>query len=187
MEKEPELVRFFRNAHLVRVLVDEIMEQGFLAQTCADVSFEELNLLKFIARPTETYIGHLRRFRGVSFAAISKSISKLDSAGLVKKNFRGKDHRAGLLSLTKKGKEVVRKYESLKVRRMKACLRDVSPREISSISTSLEKVIDLLMSERPFVGDPCLGCGAYYSDTCQARMRLQECPCHVESSEGGTA
>lgn len=162
-------LRFLRNAHLVSRLVDQVLERGYLRKAAAgDLTFEQLNLLKFLGRPATTITRDVSRFLDASMAAASKAVGRLTAKGLVRRKPSGTDRRCEVLEVTAKGRELVRRYETLKAGRLRKILGTT---EADRMAGALEEVVELLLSERPLAGNPCLGCGAYYSQTCMIRAR----------------
>ena len=69
---------------------------------------------------------------------------------------------------------MIRAYERLKRRRLGALFHNG---EMEVLTQDLERGIAILMRERSVVGNPCLGCGAYYAKACVVRAHGQTCRC----------
>lgn len=171
----PDLERFLRNSHIYARLVEQILEQGYLRQASGDaLTFDQLNILKFLARPGPSLVKDVARFIDASYPAASKAVTRLEKKKLVTCVRYGPDRRAELVEVTPKGRKLIQRYERLKQTRLKSALRG---KELGDISRGLERAIALLMRERSVAGNPCLGCGAYYAKSCVVRAHGQACRC----------
>ncbi len=171
-----ELKRFLRDSHVFARLVEQVLEAGYLRSAVQDsVTFDQLNVLKFLARPGSVpLVKDVARFLNASYAAASKAVGRLRKKGLAKTTRSSEDGRAELVEVTPLGAALVRKYERLKARRLEALL---AGEDLPRISEALERAIALLLRERAVAGDPCMGCGAYYSDRCVVRTHGFPCDC----------
>ncbi len=174
-----DLNRFLRDAHVLARLVEQVLEAGYLRVAADDaVTFDQLNILKFLLRPIPSLVKDVARFLNASYAAASKAVSRLEKKKLVRTSRYGPDGRAELLTVTARGRSLVRKYETIKARRLKTLLGDT---DLKRMTLGLEEAIALLLRERAVAGNPCMGCGAYYAKQCIVRMHGQTCPCQVEA------
>jgi DNA-binding MarR family transcriptional regulator len=170
-----DLERFLRNAHLAARLVEGVLERGYLERAAGGrVTFDQLNVLKFIARPARVRVKDVARFLNASGAAASKAVARLERKGLARTATDAADRRSGLVALTAGGRAVVRRYERYKQDRLRALLKGGSA---DRLARSLEEVVELLLRDRAAAGNPCLGCGAYYTKECIVRAHGQPCSC----------
>ena len=91
--------RFLRTGHILSSILREILEEKFLHE----VSPHTLNraqfcLLKLIALNVDLQVGEVARWLGVSAAASSKNVDKLERLGLVARAATPTDRRATVLS-----------------------------------------------------------------------------------------
>lgn len=174
-----ELERFLRNSHIFARLVEQVLEEGYLAQSAGTkLTFGQLNILKFLARPGRKLIKDVARFLNASYAAASKAVTRLEKKRLVKTTTWGEDGRAEVVHLTPKALGLMKDYERVKEERLLAVIRG---EDIEFIARGLEQGIGLLLRERAVAGNPCLGCGVYYSPTCAARLFGKNCPITEEA------
>lgn len=184
MAEEP-IYRFLRDIHVVARLVEQTLEEGYLKLAAGDrVTFGQLNILKFLARPGTFFIKDVARFLNASEAAASKAVSRLEARGWVTHRPHGADRRAEVLRVTARGRALVRRYEKLKAARVRALLEGENA---EALAQGLERAIAVLMKERGAIGNPCLGCGAYYSSHCIVRALGHYCPCQREKAPPSTA
>ncbi|MCW8984112.1 MAG: MarR family transcriptional regulator, partial [Thermoanaerobaculales bacterium] len=79
-----EFYRFLRSGHVLRSLLREFLEEGFLRQVCRHrLTRSQFCFLKLITANSELHVGELARCLGVSPAASSKNLDKLERLGLV--------------------------------------------------------------------------------------------------------
>ncbi len=142
----------------------EVLEKAYLRKSGAkDLSFLQLNLLKFFDAPHPRSIGDVMRFMGASFAAASKAVGRLKRKGLVRTSHNPGDMRAQFVALTSKGKSTIQRYERIKLDRLRKLLEGSDVNRWSSV---LEEIVQKLISDREFPADLCMQCGVYYSDRC---------------------
>lgn len=169
------LERFLRNSHIFARLVEQLLEKGYLQSAAGGaVTFDQLNILKFLDRPGPSLGKDIARFLNASYAAASKAVSRLERKKLVVTETDARDRRAQIVSVTAKGRALIRAYERLKRRRLATLFHNG---EMESLTEDLERGIAILLRERGVVGNPCLGCGAYYANACVVREHGQTCRC----------
>ncbi len=111
--------RFLRYGHVLRSLLREFLEEDFLRQICPHrLTRSQFCFLKLIAANSDLQVGELARSIGVSAAAASKNLDKLERLGLVIRETSSEDRRAILLSASPEGRRLVRDYERHKAARL---------------------------------------------------------------------
>ncbi|MBI2931672.1 MAG: winged helix-turn-helix transcriptional regulator [Planctomycetes bacterium] len=174
MPTDQTLERFMRDAHILARLVEQILERGYLRRAAPDdVTFDQVNILKFLSRPQPVLVKHVAAFLNASYAAASKAVTRLEKKGLVQTEPYGPDRRAEVVEVTPEGRRIIRAYERYKQARLKSLLAGHAP---DRLAKGLEAVIAVLLRERGIAGHPCLGCGAYYARRCVSREYGQPCP-----------
>lgn len=167
--------RFLRNAHIFARLVEQILEHGYLHRSSnGTATFDQLNILKFLDRPGVRLVKDVAHFLNASYAAASKAVSRLQKKGWVATSADSHDHRALRVAVTPAARSLIRKYERLKLSRLR---KMTTGEDIDRLSKTLEVAIAALMKERSMAGNPCLGCGAYYAKECVVRAHGQSCTC----------
>lgn len=170
-----ELDRFLHHTHILARLVEQILERGYLREANGDkITFDQLNLLKFLTRPGPNLIGDVAHFLNASYAAASKAVTRLEKKGFVRSTVSRQDRRAQNVKVTARGRSMIRKYEEVKTRRLTALLRGEN---VEALSQGLENTISVLIRERDVAGNPCHGCGVYYGTKCIVRQHQRTCPC----------
>jgi DNA-binding MarR family transcriptional regulator len=158
---EDPIARLARDCHILSLLCREVLEDGYLLASGADISFSQLNLLKFLQARKARAVGDVMRFLGASYSATSHAIQRLKKKKLVKTGGHPDDRRAQLVSLTPAGRKLVTRYEKTKFTRLARLLSDTPKADLDAWGDSIEKVIDALLREKVITGETCLQCGAY--------------------------
>ncbi|MBI2899786.1 MAG: winged helix-turn-helix transcriptional regulator [Planctomycetes bacterium] len=173
-----DVQRFLRNAHILARLVERVLEIGYLKQASGDaLTFDQVNLLKFLARPRKFRVKDVAHFLNASHPAASKAVSRLARKGAVHLSTDPDDRRAERIRVTPRGQRWVDGYERTKEARIHNLMKGRNPRQLAE---GIERVIDALLLERSVVGNPCLGCGAYFGEECVVRAHGQTCNCACE-------
>lgn len=169
--------RFLRFSHILSSTLREILEQKYLSEVSTQkLTPTQFGFLKLIALNPDLQVGEVAKFLGVSSAAGTKTIDKLEGYGLVARGGSPGDRRATLLSASNKGRRLVKEYEQLKAARMAPVVGEIGDDKIDQLCDLLEQVcISLLEQEKPLEGS-CLRCAGYY-----------QADCSLEPIQGGCA
>jgi DNA-binding MarR family transcriptional regulator len=166
-----------RQSHIFASVVREILEWKLLQETSnVSLTLPQFHLLKLMAYNGQHQVGEVADFLGVSPPAATKNIDKLERLGLVVRSPSKGDRRATLLSVSAKGRGLVRKYEDLKSERLAPVLEEFSPEEIEQLSALLERFAISLLSREETGRDPCLRCAAYIEEECPVGHARSGCP-----------
>src|SRR3990172_3780901 len=134
-----DLERFLRNVHLLARLVHQVLETGYLKKVSPNgLTFDQLNILKFLSRPSPCLVKDVSFFLNASYAAASKAVTRLEKKGLIRKRTLGSDRRAEGVEVTSSGHSYVPKYEKVKSERLAVLLKDS---DVVALADELEKVI----------------------------------------------
>lgn len=166
-----------RSSHIFASLVREILEVQLLREASPlPLTVSQFHLLKLMSVDGQHQLGQVADFLGVSPPAATKNIDKLERLGLVVRTPSKGDRRATLLSVSPKGRRLVRKYEGLKVTRLAPLLDRYRAAELTQLSELLQRFsISLLELEQPGPSF-CLRCGAYLEDDCPVGRVRGGCP-----------
>lgn len=171
------LHRLLRYSHIFSSAVREILESRYLVQVSDNaLTLHQFHLLKLIGLNGRQHVGEVAEFLGVSAPAASKNIDRLESLGLVERGSCEDDRRATLLSVSPKGRNLIRRYEDLKKRRLSPVLAKFDTAEIDHLAKLLERFsVQLFEHERAEDGF-CLRCAAYCQPGCPIGVVLGNCP-----------
>ncbi|NIM20581.1 MAG: MarR family transcriptional regulator [Candidatus Latescibacteria bacterium] len=172
-----DFFRLLRYSHIFASAVREILELKLLREVSPlPLTLSQFHLLKLMSVNGQHQMGQLADFLGVSPPAATKNIDKLERLKLVVRTPSKGDRRATLLSVSPKGRRLVRKYEELKTERLTPVLDEFQPQEVEKLSELLERFsVSLLRIEHP--GEEfCLRCAAYIADDCPVGPFCGGCP-----------
>ena len=133
--------RFLRSGHVLRSILREFLEEGFLHRVCRHrLTRSQFCFLKLITAKTDLQVGELARCLGVSPAASSKNLDKLERLGLVYRESSDQDRRVILLRATVEGEELVRDYERLKAAHLAPVIDSLGREKTELLCDLLEEV-----------------------------------------------
>jgi DNA-binding MarR family transcriptional regulator len=171
-----------RNSHIFAAAVREVLEQKFLEETApSPLSLSQFHLLKLLSIRGSHQVREVADFLGMSTAAASKNITKLEGLGLLERNRSEGDRRATELSITPKGRRTVLSYEELKAARLYPLLTEFSESELEEFTRLLERFsVRLYELEQANGSEPengfCLRCAAYLDSSCPVGELRGGCP-----------
>lgn len=171
-----DFYRFLRYGHILSSLLREFLESSFLSELCAfRMTRSQFCFLKLIAANSDLQVGELARCLGVSPAASSKNIDRLESLGLVVRETSPEDRRATLLSASAEGRQLVRDYERLKAERLEPVIDTLGEQRTRELCDLLERVCLGLLERQAVPGTPCLRCAGYFRPNCAVEALHGEC------------
>jgi DNA-binding MarR family transcriptional regulator len=172
-----DVYSLIRHAHIFSSAVRETLETKLLGEIGAnDISLPQFHLLKLIALNGTHQIGEVADFLGVTPPAATKAIDKLEGMGLVSRSPSKDDRRATLLSSSKRGRDLVHRYETVKQERLRPVLDQFSKSELFQFVGMLERFsMELIRTEGESEG-LCLRCSAYFDRHCPVQHLHDGCP-----------
>jgi DNA-binding MarR family transcriptional regulator len=170
------LYRFLRCGHILGSLLKEILEESYLGQMCSHpLTRTQFCLLKLITVSADVHPSEVARYLGVTPAAITKNVDKLEQLGLVHRDACAEDRRATLLSASEEGARVVTEYEDLKAARISPVVKELEPAELDELCDLLEGLcVDLVRHGRLDLNS-CMRCAGYYSEDCLVGLEQGGC------------
>jgi len=171
-----EFYRFLRSGHVLRSLLREFLEEGFLHRVCRPrLTRSQFCFLKLITANTDLQVGELARCLGVSPAASSKNLDRLEKLGLVGREASDKDRRAILLKATRDGERLVHKYERHKAAHLAPVIDSLGPEKTELLCALLEEVCGEMLARAAIPRETCLRCAGYYRPNCLFEKFQGEC------------
>ncbi len=111
---EREMFRLLRHCHIFSSVVREFLEVKLLEEVSRErLTPAQFHLLKLTVCCGTPKVGDVAQFLGISAPSASKNIDKLERLGLVERVPSQQDRRATTLRSTKRGSELVARYEEL--------------------------------------------------------------------------
>jgi len=171
-----EFYRFLRSGHVLRSLLREFLEEGFLRQVCRHrLTRSQFCFLKLITANSELHVGELARCLGVSPAASSKNLDKLERLGLVYREASDQDRRAILLKATVEGEDLVHDYERHKAAQLAPVIESLGREKTEQLCDLLEEVCGGILARAEIPRETCLRCAGYYRPDCSFEKLQGEC------------
>lgn len=171
-----EFYRFLRYGHILSSLLREFLETAFLERALDHrLTRSQFCFLKLIAGNSELQVGELARCLGVSPAASSKNLDRLEELGLVVREMSPEDRRAILLSASREGVRLVREYEDLKAAQLKPVIADLGEEKTTELCDLLQDVCLKWLERYPEPDTPCMRCAGYYRPNCSVEELQGEC------------
>ena len=171
-----DFYRFLRSGHVLRSLLREFLEEGFLHRVCRPrLTRSQFCFLKLITANTDLQVGELARCLGVSPAASSKNLDRLEKLGLVGREASDKDRRAILLKATRNGERLVHKYERHKAAHLAPVIDSLGPEKTELLCALLEEVCGEMLARAAIPRETCLRCAGYYRPNCLFEKFQGEC------------
>jgi DNA-binding MarR family transcriptional regulator len=178
--------QFLRQSHIFSSAVREVLETKLLREaTSMPLTISQFHLLKLMLVDGKHQVGQVADYLGVSAPAATKSVDKLERLDLVVRSPSKGDRRATLLSVSPKGRRLVRKYEDLKAERLAPILERFKPEEIESLTELLERFSISLLGEGEAENEFCLRCAGYLAEGCSIGLMRGGCP-HKKNQTGVT-
>jgi DNA-binding MarR family transcriptional regulator len=169
-----DLVRY---SHIFASAVRDLLELKVLREATADpLTLPQFHLLKLISLNGSHQVGEVAQFLGVSPPAATKNIDKLEGLGLVARSPSTDDRRATLLASSRKGRALVKRYETLKEKRLEPVLDGFSEKELDQMTQLLERFSLRLISQEDTGEGLCMRCSAYYDEACPVNHLRNGCP-----------
>jgi DNA-binding MarR family transcriptional regulator len=168
--------RFLRSGHVLRSLLREFLEEDFLRRVCRHrLTRSQFCFLKLIAANADLQVGELARCLGLSPAASSKNLDKLERLGLVTRGPSSADRRAILLSASVDGRELVRDYERLKAAQLAPVIAELGAEKTEQLCDLLEEVCVGMLQRVEEPRATCMRCAGYFRPDCAFEKLHGEC------------
>jgi len=173
---EESFYRFLRYGHVLSSLLREFLEESFLHQACPHkLTRSQFCFLKLITANADLQVGELARSLGVSAAASSKNLDKLERLGLVSRGSSSEDRRATLITASAEGERLVHDFELLKRARLAPVIDALGPEKTDQLCDLLEHVCLGLLAQDTAPRTTCLRCAGYYRVGCSVEKLQGEC------------
>jgi DNA-binding MarR family transcriptional regulator len=171
-----QFYRFLRSGHVLRSLLREFLEEDFLNRVCRHrLTRSQFCFLKLITTNSDLQVGELARCLGVSPAASSKNLDRLESLGLVYREASDQDRRAILLKASATGEELVREYERLKAAQLAPVIDSLGRERTEQLCELLEEVCGGMLARAEVPRETCMRCAGYYRPDCSFEKLQGKC------------
>jgi len=176
--------RFLRSGHVLRSLLREFLEEDFLHKVRPHrLTRSQFCFLKLIAAKSDLQVGELARALGVSPAASSKNLDRLEQLGLVYRETSEHDRRIITLRASTMGETLVRTYESLKAAHLEPVIEKLGQEKTELLCELLEEVCGGVLERAEQPRQTCLRCAGYYLPDCSFEKFQGECAMRPRGDE----
>lgn len=173
----PDTFRLLRFSHIFASVMRETLEEHILRGIFAcPLTSAQFHLLKLMCLNGQHPLGEVAGFLGVTPPAATKNIDKLERLGLVARCPSEGDRRATLLSVSRKGRNLVRKYENAMALRLEPALRQFDSDDLNRFVNLLERFCLALIDRSDCEDGMCLRCAAYCEENCPIGRMHSSCP-----------
>jgi len=173
-------LRLLRQTHIFASVVRELLAVRPVREASrVPLTLSQFHVLKVMSLNGQHQVGQVADFLGVSAPAASKAIDKLEALGLVVRSRSEGDRRATLLSVSPRGRRLVRRYEALKRERLAPVLAVFDGDELAALTRYLQRFSLALLQKELAGGDDngvCLRCDAYIEKGCAVGRLRGGCP-----------
>lgn len=157
-------------------IVTDICEQQFMEDaTNLSLSKNQFYILKMLANSSPFNLSDLANILSVSNAAIGKNIDKLVHYKLVTRRFRKRDRRTAKVSITQSGKDIIEKYNKLKIEKQVEIFKQYTLKEKEEFSNYLRSFIGNTLHEDMDTDILCLQCNGFCGDDCVVKEKKGTC------------
>lgn len=171
-----QFYRFLRSGHVLRSLLREFLEEDFLHKVPPHrLTRSQFCFLKLIAAKSDLQVGELAKALGVSPAASSKNLDRLEQLGLVYRESSEHDRRIITLRASTMGETLVRTYESLKAAHLYPVIEELGEEKTAQLCDLLEEVCGAVLERAEHPRETCLRCAGYYLPDCSFERYQGEC------------
>jgi DNA-binding MarR family transcriptional regulator len=172
-----QLFPLLRNGYIFASAVREIVSEKLLREaTTLPLTVSQFQLLKLMTLDGKHRVGELADLLGVTPPAVSKNIDKLEGLGLVVRAPSKGDRRATLLSVSPRGRRLVRKHAELVTARLGPVLEGFRRQELEQFWRLLERFSVSLLNLEASADGFCLRCAGYLKNDCPVGQVRGGCP-----------
>jgi DNA-binding MarR family transcriptional regulator len=166
---------FVGSAAVFTSLVHEVIEAGLLSEIAGtQITFAQLKLLALVDLETTWSVGDAATCLGISDAAASKLVDRLVRHGFLRRTEAADDRRVAELSLTERGRQLLRAYFEARDRRLERLLGEVSSEELERHADFLDRLSVGIRKQDKQQEGICLHCGIYAREHCLLREQAPE-------------
>jgi len=167
-------------AHVFVAAVSGVMENAVLGQIARSrLTLSQLKILKLIDLTDAHHVGDVAAFLGVSDAAASKALDRLVREKYLSRTIVRSDRRSTAISLAARGRNLLRRYESERERKLAQIFGDLDNEEVRRTSEFLERLTKGIVNDNANPEDICLQCGIYLKKRCLVRDAVRaDCQYH---------
>jgi DNA-binding MarR family transcriptional regulator len=162
--------------------VNDLMADHLEEVGRGEITFAQLRLLKLLALKGRLSVTDMADFMGISPAAASKGIDRLERLGMLERAEARRDRRAVRVSLTAKARALLERYDRATSSTLGEIFGGVSKRRLAALTRSLDELSVSVVHHDDHAEDSCFRCGIYFRDKCLLRGMLNR-TCYMDLHE----
>ena len=165
------------NVHVLSQVVTSVCEKRYLDKVAPKfLTDTQFSILRILNSSGPLTVSKLAELLMVSKPATSKNIDILFRNKLINREIIESDRRATLVTILSKGKEIIRKYEELRMTQQCSVLDHFNEKEKKEFARLLEKYILYCISDKDFNAEIiCLKCNGKLGEECSVSKNQGQC------------
>ncbi|MBU6428090.1 MAG: MarR family winged helix-turn-helix transcriptional regulator [Cyanobacteria bacterium REEB65] len=165
---DPQLRETEKLVDLFASLVANFLGDGMLAEAEAgEVTCTQLDALRYLARHSPNFVGHLSSGLAISYPAATKAVDRLVAKSLVDRQSDPHDRRKEGLTVTPEGLELLERVRKIRGDRLEAVLTRMEDTERKALVRGLRGFLTAaFLTDNQLVGQTCERCGSDCFETC---------------------
>jgi len=157
-------------------IVSDICERQFMMEaTSIPLSKNHFYILKMLESSEPFNLSKMAEILSVSNAAIGKNIDKLVQQKLVTRRFTKTDRRSVKISITQKGKDILKKYRELKIEKQVEIFKIFSKVDKEKFTDYLRSFVQNTLHKDMDTDILCLQCNGFCGENCVVEEKRGFC------------
>jgi DNA-binding MarR family transcriptional regulator len=164
-------------------VLDDVVEYNFLMELpLSNLTRTQFTMLKILAVSAPRTVSTMAEILRISRAAASKNIDKLVRIRLVSRRAIKSDRRISEVVLTDRARELVERYENIRMQKQQEALSGFNEQERQQFSDLLRRYVSNCLSQEKSIDLICLQCNGSISDACLLRDYHEGCRFYFKST-----
>jgi len=159
-----------QNLQILAQVVCDVCQQNTLDDACREpLSRNQLCILRILAAAGSFPVNGISQAVGISNAAASKNVDRLERLGFVRRWTRQDDRRCHEVEVLPAGRAVVQIYQRISAEKQAEMFRAFSPAEKHALLGFLKRLLSASLAEERNTEIVCLQCDGTRQDVCFLR------------------
>ena len=168
---------------LSQVLCD-VMEHNYLhKQAPYNLTRTQFSILKLLSNSGSFLGSELSQILNISRPAVSKNIDKLVRQKLVSRKILKTDRRTSELNILKAGRDIVQKFEMLRLKKQEAALKNMSAGDQEKLAELLGRYVRNCINQEESLDLICLQCDDEIAQQCIMNDPQHKCQYFIKKKE----
>ncbi len=177
-----------QNLKILSQLICNVCLQNTLEEACPDqLSRNNLMLLKILCGHESLTVSALGQSVGVSSAAATKNVDRLEKLGLVRRWTREDDRRCHEVAIEPAGRNVVQLHDQIHAGKQADMFRDFTADQKRDLLAHLDRLLHSTLTAQRNAEIVCLQCDGSCQDVCFLRDVRGDCMRQPDSDSASGA